>query len=65
MLTVNKFIKYCFAGTKVTHISAFKYPPMPKKDYNVDGERIRRHLQVVGVTTTWCIQETPNIAKQD
>ena len=42
MVTINNFIKYCFADAKVTHISAFKYPPMPKKDYNVDGERIRR-----------------------
>ena len=42
MVTINHFIKYCFADAKVTHISSFKYPPMPKKNYNMDGERIRR-----------------------
>lgn len=42
MVTINNFIKYCFADAKVTHISAFKYPQMPKKSYDIDGELIRR-----------------------
>ena len=34
------------------HISAFKYPPMPK-DYNVDGERIRRETFTIDELTLY------------
>ena len=42
MVTINNFIKYCFADVKVTHISAFKYTAMPKKSFDIDAELIRR-----------------------
>lgn len=40
--TFNNFIRYCYEFTKVTHIAKFHWPQMPKKDYNIDGEVIRR-----------------------
>ncbi len=42
MVTINNFIKYCFTNVRVTNISAFKYPPLPKKDNDIDCERTRR-----------------------
>ena len=42
MTTFNAFMKYCYMDAKVTHVSAFRYPNMPKKGYTADGEKIKR-----------------------
>lgn len=42
MITFNSFIKYCFTRAKVTNLAFFKYPNMPKKEYKVNGDEIKK-----------------------
>ena len=51
MVTINNFIKYCFADVKVTHISAFKYTAMPKKALILMPNWLEdKHFQVMNTT---------------
>jgi|TARA_B100001971_G_scaffold31102_1_gene25504 predicted transport protein len=48
MTTINSFMKYCFADAKVTHVAAFKYPNMPKKNYKADALQENRYQKNLG-----------------
>ena len=48
MVKINNFVKYYFADSKVTHLSAFKFPPIPKKITILMEKKLGdKHLQVI------------------